>query len=157
MRPLPELTPATEWFWTSGADGHLRIQGCTACGALVHPPVPICPKCRSRKWEPTVVSGRGSVVGFTVNHHRWHPAFDPPYAIAMVALAEDPGVRLTTTILGCDPAEVHVGQEVEVRFDELAQGVELSGQRRVGGDGRGSIRGLCVIVAGEALDREGCR
>jgi acetyl-CoA acetyltransferase/uncharacterized OB-fold protein len=117
MRPLPELTPATEWFWTSGADGHLRIQGCTACGALVHPPVPICPKCRSRKWEPTVVSGRGSVVGFTVNHHRWHPAFDPPYAIAMVALAEDPGVRLTTTILGCDPAEVHVGQEVEVRFE----------------------------------------
>jgi hypothetical protein len=21
MRPLPELTPANEWFWTSGADG----------------------------------------------------------------------------------------------------------------------------------------
>ena len=31
MRPLPELTPATEWFWTSGADGRLRIQRCTEC------------------------------------------------------------------------------------------------------------------------------
>ena len=31
-RPLPELTPWTEWFWTSGADGTLRIQGCSDCG-----------------------------------------------------------------------------------------------------------------------------
>ena len=53
MRPLPELTPANEWFWTSGADGTLRIQGCTDCGELVHPPVPICPYCRSRSSKPT--------------------------------------------------------------------------------------------------------
>ena len=119
MRPLPELTAATEWFWTSGADGRLRIQGCTACGSLVHPPVPICPNCRSTEWQPTVVSGRGSVVGFTVNQHRWHPAFDPPYVIAVVAVAEDPTVRLTTSIVGCDPADVHVGQDVEVRFEHV--------------------------------------
>ena len=118
MRPLPELTSATEWFWTSGADGRLRIQGCTACATLVHPPVPICPACRSTAWEPTLVSGRGSVIGFTVNEHRWHPAFEPPYAIAVVALAEDPGVRLTTSIVGCAPDEVHVGQAVVVRFEQ---------------------------------------
>ena len=103
MRPLPELTPATEWFWTSGADGHLRIQRCTDCATLVHPPVPICPVCRSRDSEPSVVSGRGSVIGYTVNEHRWHPDFDPPYVIAVVALAEDPDVRLTTSIVGCEP------------------------------------------------------
>ena len=117
MRPLPELTPATEWFWTSGADGHLRIQGCTACHTLVHPPVPICPVCRSRSWEPRVVSGRGTIIGYTVNQHQWHPDFEPPYAIAVVALAEDPGVRLTTMIVGCDPADVSIGQEVTVRFE----------------------------------------
>lgn len=118
MRPLPELTPASEWFWTSGADGVLRIQGCSDCGALVHPPVPICPRCRSRSWQPTPVSGRGSVVGFTVNHHRWLPGFDPPYVIAIVALEEDPAVRLTTNITGCPPEAVHVGQAVAVRFEE---------------------------------------
>ena len=117
MRPLPELTPATEWFWTSGSDGQLRIQGCTECSALVHPPVPICPVCRSRAWEPTVVSGRATVIGYTVNHHPWHPDFPPPYIVAVVALAEDPGVRLTTTIVDCDPTEVAIGQEVTVRFD----------------------------------------
>jgi acetyl-CoA acetyltransferase/uncharacterized OB-fold protein len=118
MRPLPELTPATEWFWTSGADGRLRIQSCLECATLVHPPVPICPVCRSRKWEPKVVSGRGTIIGFTVNHHQWHPEFPPPYVIAVVALAEDPGVRLTSNIVGGDQTDVAVGQEVTVRFEQ---------------------------------------
>jgi len=117
-RPLPLLTPSNEWFWTSGRDGKLRIQGCTECGTLVHPPVPICPACRSTAWEPTVVSGRGTVVGVTVNHHMWHPAFEPPYAIANVALEEDAHVHLTTNVVGCDPDDVHVGQEVRVRFEQ---------------------------------------
>ena len=76
------------------------------CGQLVHPPVPICPYCRSRSSKPTAVSGRGTIVGFTVNAHRWLPDFDPPYVIANVALAEDPRVHLTTNIVGCDPSEV---------------------------------------------------
>ncbi len=117
MRPLPELTPFNDWFWTSGADGVLRIQGCTDCGELVHPPVPICPYCRSRSAKPTPVSGRGTVVGFTVNAHRWLPDFDPPYVIANVALAEDPRVHLTTNIVGCDPEDVRIGQEVSVHFE----------------------------------------
>src|SRR4051794_28614706 len=86
MRPVPELTPANQWFWQSGADGTLRIQGCADCGALVHPPVPICQKCRSRSRVVTEVSGRGTVVAFTVNIQQWSPAFPPPYAVANVAL-----------------------------------------------------------------------
>jgi acetyl-CoA acetyltransferase/uncharacterized OB-fold protein len=118
MRPLPELTPANHWFWTSGADGRLRIQGCDDCGALVHPPVPICPVCRSRASTPTVVSGRATVVGYTVNEHQWLPGFEPPYVIANVAIHEDPSVHLTTNVIGCDPSEVHIGQEVAVRFEQ---------------------------------------
>jgi acetyl-CoA acetyltransferase/uncharacterized OB-fold protein len=118
VRPLPQLTPFNEWFWASGADGRLRVQGCSDCHALVHPPVPICPVCRSRKSAPTEVSGRATVVGFTVNHHQWLPGLEPPYVIANVALAEDPSVRLTTNIVGCDPDDVHVGQVVEVRFEQ---------------------------------------
>ena len=118
MRPLPELTLASEWFWTSGADGVLRIQGCSDCGKLVHPPVPICPYCRSRSSKPTPVSGRGTIVGFTVNAHRWLPGLDPPYVIANVALEEDPRVHLTTNIVGCDPADVQIGQKVAVRFEQ---------------------------------------
>jgi acetyl-CoA acetyltransferase/uncharacterized OB-fold protein len=117
VRPLPELAPETAWFWTSGADGRLRIQRCTACRTLVHPPVPICPHCRHRASEPAELSGRATVVGFTVNAHRWLPGFDPPYVVAVVALAEDPRVRLTTNIVGCDPDDVVIGQPVSVRFE----------------------------------------
>jgi acetyl-CoA acetyltransferase/uncharacterized OB-fold protein len=118
MRPLPELTPSNDWFWKSGRDGLLRIQGCCDCGRLVHPPVPICPYCRSRSWRATTVSGRGTIVGYTVNEHRWLAGFDPPYVIANVALVEDPAVRLTTNIVGCDPDDVRIGQEVAVRFEQ---------------------------------------
>ena len=67
---------------------------------------------------PTPVSGRGTVAGYTVNSHPWLPGFDPPYVIAVVALDEDPGVRLTTNIVGCEPDEVHIGQQVSVRFEQ---------------------------------------
>ena len=118
MRPLPELTLASEWFWTSGADGVLRIQGCQDCGRLVHPPTPVCPSCRSRSSKPVAVSGRGTVVGYTVNAHQWHPDFEPPYVIANIALVEDPSVHLTTNIIGCAPTDVTIGQEVSVRFEQ---------------------------------------
>src|SRR4051794_12680430 len=118
VRPLPQLTPFNEWFWTSGADGNLRIQRCTDCQTFVHPPVPICPKCRSLSWEATPVSGRGTVVGFTVNARQWLPDFEPPYVVANVALAEDPMVRLTTNVVDCDPEAVHIGQEVMVKFEQ---------------------------------------
>src|SRR5262249_41254088 len=118
MRPLPQLTPFNEWFWTSGADGKLRIQRCTDCRTFVHPPVPICPACGSRAWEAAEVSGRATVVGFTVNAHQWLPGFEPPYVIANVALVEDAMVRLTTNIVDCDPADVHIGQDVAVRFEQ---------------------------------------
>src|SRR3546814_17640350 len=115
-RILPELTPDVEGFWTSGRDGQLRIQGCTDCGTLVHPPVPICPACRSRAWEPKVVSGRATVVGVTVNAHPWMPTMPPPYVIAHVALAEDASVRLTTHVVGCAPDALPLGPAVAVRF-----------------------------------------
>ncbi len=118
VRPLPQLTPFNEWFWTSGQDDRLRIQGCSDCGQLVHPPVPICPACRSRAHAPVEVSGRARVVGFTVNEHTWLPSFPPPYVIANVALVEDPTVHLTTNRVGCDPDELSVGMEVAVRFQQ---------------------------------------
>jgi acetyl-CoA acetyltransferase/uncharacterized OB-fold protein len=118
VRLLPELTPANRAFWTSGEDGQLRIDGCADCGALVHPPVPVCQVCRSRNRQPVAVSGQATVIGFTVNHHPWLPGFDPPYVIAEVALDEDPSVRLTTNIVECPPDDVRVGQRVAVRFEQ---------------------------------------
>jgi acetyl-CoA acetyltransferase/uncharacterized OB-fold protein len=118
-RPLPLLTPENEFFWTAGAEGELRFQRCTACGALLHPPGPICPYCHSRAIEVTGVSGRATVVGFTVNHQQWLPNLPVPYVVAMVAIDEDPRVRLTTNVVGTDPDAVTVGMRVQVHFEPL--------------------------------------
>ena len=119
MRPLPALTPENEFFWTSGADGHLRVLRCTRCAFLVHPPAPVCPTCWSRCLEPAKVSGRGRVLTFTVNHHPWTPGIDPPYVVALVGLDEDARVRVVTNIVGCAPEEVTAGMDVQVRFEHI--------------------------------------
>ena len=118
-RPLPQVTPATEFFWTAGGDNQLRIQECKDCSALIHPPQPICRYCRSHRMDVRDVSGKATLAGFTVNHRFGFDDLPPPYVVAQVAIVEDPRVRLTTNIVECDPDELKLGQTVEVVFEKL--------------------------------------
>ncbi|HLY38881.1 MAG TPA: OB-fold domain-containing protein, partial [Candidatus Binatia bacterium] len=118
------LEPETEHFWRACRAGRLEILRCRDCGWYVHPPRPICPRCRRRDvaWEP--VSRRGTVTSFTVNHQRWFPGMEVPYIIGLVELAEQADLRLTTNIVGCAPDAVRIGMSVQVTFrpasDEIA-------------------------------------
>jgi acetyl-CoA acetyltransferase/uncharacterized OB-fold protein len=118
-RPLPLVTDENEFFWTSGADDTLRLQECRACDALIHPPAPVCRYCRSRDMGVRAVSGKATLAGFTVNHRFSLPGLPAPYVVAQVAIAEDPRVRLTTTIVNCDPSVLELGQQVEVVFEHI--------------------------------------
>jgi acetyl-CoA acetyltransferase/uncharacterized OB-fold protein len=114
---LPQIDENNEFFWKSGEDGKLRFQRCSECGELRHPPAPVCAYCHSTEWAPAEVSGRAVIAGFTINEHTWMPTFPPPYVIAIVAIEEDDRVRLTTNIVNCDAADVHVGMKVQVTFE----------------------------------------
>src|ERR1700744_3680911 len=118
-RPLPLVTDENEFFWTSGADGRLRLQECGDCQALIHPPAPVCRYCRSRNIGVRAVSGKATLAGFTVNHRFSLPGMPAPYVIAQVAIAEDPRVRLTTNIVGCDPEQLELGQPMQVVFEQV--------------------------------------
>ncbi|MAG31481.1 MAG: 3-ketoacyl-CoA thiolase [Deltaproteobacteria bacterium] len=115
---MPVVTPWNRFYWTAGAEGVLRMQRCGGCGELLFPPGPRCPSCLSDDLLIEDLSGRGTIVGLTVNHQMWHPAMPPPYVIAIVALEEDPAVRLTTNILGCEVDEPELGGAVRVLFEE---------------------------------------
>lgn len=115
-RPLPVLTPENLAFFTAGKDGRLMIHRCARCGYYVHPPAPVCAECLSVDVAPEAVSGRGTVYTYTVSEYLWHPAFPPPYIIAAVALDEQPSVRLTTNVVGCEPAALWIGMPVRATF-----------------------------------------
>ena len=115
-RVEPALTDRTRDFWTSGADGVLRIARCDDCGHWQHPPKPVCPRCRGRNLHPRAVSGRGAVWAWTVNRYQWQAGMPAPYVIAEVELDEQPGLRLLTNVVGCEPDAVRVGMPVEVCF-----------------------------------------
>ncbi|MBW8482686.1 thiolase C-terminal domain-containing protein [Actinomadura parmotrematis] len=116
-RPLPELTAENAFFWTAGEDGRLRFQECAACAALIHPPQPVCRHCRGGRLGVREVSGRGTLVSFTLNERFALPGLPAPYVVARVAIDEDPRVRLTTNVVGCDPGDLELGMPVEVVFE----------------------------------------
>ncbi|CAN5559413.1 OB-fold domain-containing protein [soil metagenome] len=115
---LPQLTLESEFFWTSGADGRLRLQECADCKSLIHPPAPVCRYCRSQNMGVRPVSGRATLIGFTVNHRFSLPGLPAPYVVAQVAVEEDPRVRLTTNAVDCDPDALQLGQQMEVIFEQ---------------------------------------
>ncbi|MEV4208469.1 thiolase C-terminal domain-containing protein [Nocardia salmonicida] len=119
-RPLPLVTAENEFFWTAGADGRLRIQECGSCAALIHPPQPVCRYCHGHTLGVRDVSGFATLIGFTVNQRFSVPGLTAPYVVAQVAVEEDPRVRLTTNVVGCDPADLVLGMRMEVVFEQDA-------------------------------------
>lgn len=115
VRMLPSADPLVRFFWASGADGRLRILRCPSCGYFTHPPGSRCARCLAGGLEPTPVSGLAMVHTYTVNHQQW-VAGQQPYVIAIVVLDEQEDLRLTTNIVGCAPADVHIGMRVRVAF-----------------------------------------
>jgi acetyl-CoA acetyltransferase/uncharacterized OB-fold protein len=117
-KPLPQLTLDNEFFWTSGADGTLRILHCESCSALIHPPQPVCRYCHSHSLAPTGVSGYATLIGFTISHRFTHPGLPSPYVVAHVALEDDPRVKLITNIVECAPEDLYLGMRLEVTFEQ---------------------------------------
>lgn len=116
--PLPQLDDLNRFFWTSGAEGTLQILRCGDCGYWLHPPSPICPQCLGNALHPQPVSGLAEVAAVTVNWQPWFPGMQVPYVVAIVELVEQPGLRLTTNVVGVPVNQVHIGQRVRVTFKQ---------------------------------------
>jgi len=119
-RILPPLDGPDAPFWTSGRDGALRVARCEACDRWIHPATDACDACgRALTWE--LVSGRGTVFTFTVNHQPFNPELAVPYVIALVQLDEQADLRIPTNIVDCDPAAVVIGMPVTVQFEQQGE------------------------------------
>jgi uncharacterized OB-fold protein len=116
-------------FWAGTARGELLVQACGACGRWRFPPRPMCPHCRSveTKWE--AASGNATVWSFVVPHPPLLPAYAElaPYNVIVVALDEDPTIRMIGNLLASpegaineiDPASIVIGEPVRVVFQQI--------------------------------------
>jgi uncharacterized OB-fold protein len=120
--PLPDLDePASAPYFEGAARGELVVTKCAACDRYVWYPEPKCPQCGGPlEWVP--VSGRGTLFSWAVVRRPFLPAFEDkvPFVTALVAIDEDPAVRLVTYIVDIEPEDLIADLPVHVTFRPLA-------------------------------------
>ncbi|MEV6331482.1 bifunctional MaoC family dehydratase N-terminal/OB-fold nucleic acid binding domain-containing protein [Streptomyces sp. NPDC051909] len=122
-RPRPVVNRDNAGFWAGVAEHRLLVQRCADCATLRFPWLPGCNACGSRAWDTVEASGRGTVYSYVVMHHPPFPAFDPPYAVALVELAE--GVRMIGNVIGVPYDKVRIGMPVRMEFAKVDEDLEL--------------------------------
>ncbi|HEY3831045.1 MAG TPA: OB-fold domain-containing protein [Acidimicrobiia bacterium] len=120
--PLPDVDEAlTAPFFAAAARDELAIPRCERCNQFVWYPKASCPSCDAPLvWTP--VSGRATLFTWTVVRRAFLPAFADrvPFVTALVALDEDPAVRLCTYLADVDPdAPLEAGTPLAVTFRDL--------------------------------------
>ncbi|MEU8891125.1 bifunctional MaoC family dehydratase N-terminal/OB-fold nucleic acid binding domain-containing protein [Streptomyces sp. NPDC048442] len=135
LRPRPVINRDNAGFWEGVSAHRLLIQRCEECGTLRFPWLPGCNACGCARWDTVAASGEGTVFSYVVMHHPAFPAFDPPYAVALVELAE--GVRMISNVVGVAPGEVRIGMRVRAEFRRFDPELELPAFRAVA-DGGGA-------------------
>lgn len=123
-RPKPVPTPETHHYWEGARAGELRLQRCRSCARAYFPPRPFCPRCASGDTEVFRASGRATLYSYVI-HERPAPGFEPPYAIAVVALEEGP--RMMTSLVDVPqlPEALVLDMPLEVRFLRLDDEISL--------------------------------
>lgn len=132
---LPPILDETAPFWEGCRNGELRIQQCSETGRYIFPPRPISPWAPAATPKWVTLSGRGTIWSFVVPHPPLLPFYAEraPYNVILVALAEDPTLRLTGNLVAraggeineIDPATIEIGTAVEVVFDRVSDDVHL--------------------------------
>jgi len=122
-RLRPPRAHDNTWWWEAIDEGRLLIQKCKSCGALRHPPRPMCGSCQSLDWETQESKGAGTVNSYTVMHHPPIPGYDFPLPVALIDL--DEGTRIVSNVVGCELDEVHIGMRVQCRIENVDDEMKL--------------------------------
>jgi len=119
--PVPEPNDLNRFYWDAVAQRRLELLRCQTCGHYVHFPRPVCNACLGEDLRPEVVSGRGTHYSYTLVMQASHPYFADkvPYLIGVVAIDEEPEVRIPAGIVDCVESELRRGVPVEVIFCEV--------------------------------------
>lgn len=139
-KPLPCPTPTSTRFWEALTAHRIEIQQCATCDHWFFYPRKHCPACFSDRVIWKEVSGRASLLAYTIARIPTLPAFadDMPQMLAVIELAEGP--HLNTTLVGLTPDQIAVGMPLSPVFDDVVPGevtllryTAAKGERLTGG------------------------
>jgi len=120
--PLPDTEwPLTREFWAAAEREELVIPRCAGCERFVWYPAEACPTCEGElTW--TRVAGRGTLFSWAVVERALFKPFrdKAPYVTGLVALDEDPSVRIVTTIVDCTVEALTMDMPMQVVFRPLS-------------------------------------
>jgi uncharacterized OB-fold protein len=118
-----ETSPETAEFWRGVTRRELMIKHCQQCARYLHPRRVLCPECRIGElgWQRS--QGTGKVYSFSTIYRAPTPEFETPYTNGIVCLNE--GVYLFGRLVGKDPDEYRIDDEVEVEFAPIGPGDNL--------------------------------
>jgi len=130
--PGPEPLFDDEGFWAACQERRLCFQHCTACGHFRHPPRPVCPKCKSFKFQWTEAADEGELFSFTVVHHGAHPAIGPalPYNIAIVRYPSFDDVRVISNVVDVAPEDLRIGMPLGLLWERCGNGMLVPRYKR---------------------------
>ena len=122
-RILPSPTPLSEPYWQGCRDGVLRLQHCSGCGRYQFYPRNLCSHCSGRELVWRDASGRGRVATFTMVRRGVSPAYEAPYIVALIDLAEGP--RMMSWLVDTGSEDVVIGAPVTVDFEAWSDDVSM--------------------------------
>ena len=99
------------------------MQHCSSCDRFQFYPRIVCSDCGGKELEWLPVSGLGVIASFTVVRRGISLAYDAPYVVVLIDLAE--GVRMMSSLVGAEAESVSVGAAVQVEFEDWGQGYRL--------------------------------
>ncbi len=121
----PKPTAVSAPYFEACRDGELRLQQCVSCGLHQFYPRIICSHCGADDLRWQAVSGRGRIASYTVVRRGVSAAYDAPYIVVLIDLAEGPRMMSQIVHIDADDARLRIGASVCVEFQAWSEEIDL--------------------------------
>lgn len=109
-----------EGFWEAIKRRELVFQRCGKCREWLHPPRPMCHKCKSfdLRWEKS--TGKGKIYSYVTFTREVNPLYVVPFEVVLVEMDDEKPVRMVANMLDTQPEELHIGMPVALDFFDVS-------------------------------------
>jgi hypothetical protein len=127
----------SEPFWTGLNNEEIRVQRCAQCSHLRWPARSHCNRCWSEEAEWIMLSGRGRIHSWAVNHHVVLPSLADlvPFVILHVSMEEQDDLIMPGVLAEPGPVSLSVGMPLRAVFNSVVEGQRFLSWTVDGGGG----------------------